>query len=409
MRFALATALKDVRRRLADPAALVFWFGIPLVVGSMIALLEGDGGAPKAHLLVADLDGSFVSGLVTGAGGQEGADQFMEIEQVGLDEGRERIDAGDASALLILPAGFGDAVLKEEPAELTLITNPAQTILPRIVKEGADMLVEAAFYIQRLFGEQLRVIADGPQTGQDYFADATIAAVAGQINQRVASLDGILIPPVLEVQTPAEEGEGGFNFGIYFLPGILFMALLFVAQGMSSDIWDEKNGGTLRRAITAPESLGRFMTGKLLGGSVLVAATALVGLLIAVALYGVGIGRVPLALLWCTFAGTALLAFFYLLQVVSTSQRGAAVLSTAIVFPLIMVGGSFFPFESMPSWMVAVGRWTPNGLALIHLKEILAGTAEPASLLAAVLGIGIPAILALWLSVRRIRGGFAVG
>jgi ABC-type multidrug transport system permease subunit len=409
VRFVVVTALKDVRRRLADPAALVFWLGIPVVVGSMIALLQGDGGAPKAHLLVADLDGSFVSGLVTGAGGQEGAAQFMKIEQVELEEGRERIDAGDASALLILPEGFGDAVLKEEPAELTLITNPAQSILPRIVEEGADLLVEATFYVQRLFGEQLRVIADGPPAGQDYFADATMAAVAGQINQRFASLDGILIPPVLEVETPPVDEKGGFNFGIYFLPGILFMALLFVAQGMSSDIWDEKNGGTLRRAVAAPQSLARFMTGKLLGGAVLVAATALVGLLIAVAFYGVGIGRLPLALLWCAFAGTALLAFFYLLQVISGSQRGAAVLSTIIVFPLIMIGGSFFPFESMPPWMVAVGRWTPNGLALIRLKEILAGTAEPASLLAAVLGIGLPAILAVWLTVRRIRGGFAVG
>ena len=119
MRFIVATALKDLRRRLADPAALVFWLGIPLVVGSMIALIQGDGGAPKAHLMVADLDETFVSGLVAGAGGQEGAAQFMEIEQVELDEGRERIDAGDGSALLILPEGFGDAVLKESLAKLT--------------------------------------------------------------------------------------------------------------------------------------------------------------------------------------------------------------------------------------------------------------------------------------------------
>ncbi len=407
MRFIVATTLKDLRRRLADPAALVFWLGIPLVVGSMIALIQGDGGAPKAHLMVADLDETFVSGLVAGAGGQEGAAQFMEIEQVELDEGHDRIDAGDGSALLILPEGFGDAVLKEEPAELTLITNPAQRILPRIVEEGADMFVEATFYIQRLFGEQLRVIADGPAAGEDFFADATIASVAGQINQRFAGLDGILIPPVLEVEIRAEDEDGGFNFGTLFLPGILFMALLFVAQGMSSDIWDEKNNGTLRRAIAAPRSLGAFMTGKLLAGAVLVAATALVGLLIAVALYGVGIDRLAPALLWCAFAGTALLAFFYLLQSFAGSQRGGGVLSTAIVFPLIMIGGSFFPFESMPDWMASAGRWTPNGLALIRLKEILNGTSEPSSLLAAIIGIGLPAILAVWLTVRRIRG-FAV-
>ncbi len=35
------------------------------------------------------------------------------------------------------------------------------------------------------------------------------------------------------------------NFGALFLPGLLFMALLFTAQGMSNDIWTEKQQGTL--------------------------------------------------------------------------------------------------------------------------------------------------------------------
>ena len=409
MGFLLSTARKDLRRRLADPAALILWLGIPVVVGSTVAMIGGDGGVPKAHLLVADLDDSFVSNLVAGSGDQEGAAQFMNIEQVGLEEGRERIDAGRASALLILPEGFGDAVLKEDPAELTLITNPAQRILPRIAEEGTDMLVEAAFYLQRLFGEQLHTLADGPPAGEDFFADATIALIGSQINARVSRLDGILIPPVLEVETPGEEeAEGGFNFGRLFLPGILFMALLFVAQGMSTDIWEEKRHGTLLRAIAAPRSVGLFLAGKLLAGAVLVAATALAGLLIAVLFYDVDLGRLLPALAWCTFAGTALLAFFILLQLFASSQRGGAILATTIVFPLIMIGGSFFPFESMPEWMAAAGRWTPNGLALIRLKEILAGEPEPRALLSAGLGIGLPALLALWIGARRIRGGFAV-
>ena len=44
-----------------------------------------------------------------------------------------------------------------------------------------------------------------------------------------------------------------------------------------------------------------------------------------------------------------------------------------IVFPLIMIGGSFFPFEVMPAWMARIGRWTPNGLASRNVKQILFG------------------------------------
>ena len=38
--------------------------------------------------------------------------------------------------------------------------------------------------------------------------------------------------------------------GQLFLPGLLFMSLLFAAQGMSVDIWIEKTRGTLRRTLS---------------------------------------------------------------------------------------------------------------------------------------------------------------
>ena len=83
-------------------------------------------------------------------------------------------------------------------------------------------------------------------------------------------------------------------------------------------------------------------------------------------------------------------------------------LSNLVLFPIVMLGGSFFPFEAMPEWMAAIGRWTPNGLALVRLKEIVAGQPDPGGLLASALAIGLPAAAAFALSVRRLRGGFLV-
>jgi ABC-type multidrug transport system permease subunit len=135
----------------------------------------------------------------------------------------------------------------------------------------------------------------------------------------------------------------------------------------------------------------------------------LVALVASTAIFGVAWTRLPLALLWCMAAGTALLALMTLLHVSATSERGANMLSTIVVFPLIMIGGSFFPFEAMPAWMAAIGQWTPNGLALVRLKEILFGQPAAGPLLLAAVGIGVPAGLAFILTVRRLRGTFATG
>ena len=126
MRFLRAAIVKDLRRRLADPAAQLTWIGLPVIFGGLMSLVAGDNGpAPKAHLLVVDEDRSFVSGLVGMAGRQGQTAQFLQIEEVNAVEGNEQIQAGKASALLIIPKGFQDGVLREQPTALTLVSGDA--------------------------------------------------------------------------------------------------------------------------------------------------------------------------------------------------------------------------------------------------------------------------------------------
>ena len=157
MRFLLQCAVKDVRRRLADPMSLAIWLGIPLLLGGLMSLLAAGGGpVPKAHVLLVDEDQSFLSSLIANAGGEGRAD-FLDIQKVATEaEGRRRIDAGDASALLVVPKGFAAAVIDGTPVTLRLVKNPSERILPGIVQTACEMLVEVAFYAQRLLGAPLR-------------------------------------------------------------------------------------------------------------------------------------------------------------------------------------------------------------------------------------------------------------
>jgi ABC-type multidrug transport system permease subunit len=412
MRFILLGASKDLRRRLADPTALLLWIGLPLLVGVLLGLIGGTGGGPavKAHLLVVDQDDTLASRLVTGAGGQARLSTFLQLEAVTLEEGHRRIQAGDASALLIIPKGFQDGVLKEQSTELTLITNPAQQILPQILEEGLRMLAEAAFYAQRLFGAPLRAMAAEQEdvTGDDGFpSDEAVAAISRSINQILRRVDAALLPPVmsLEIKTEAERSRT-VDFGAIMLPGLLFMSVLFMANGMSLDVWIEKERGTLRRTVSTPQRLGAFLAGKMAAAVVLIAVVAIVALALGVWLFNIEPLRVPLALLWACYAGAALFCFFVLIQVSASSARAAGVASQMVVLPLMMIGGSFFPFEAMPEWMARIGRWTPNGLAVTRVKDILFGRLDPGAIAVAAVAIGVPAALAFALSVRRLRGPF---
>jgi len=411
MAFVWSAALKDLRRMGSDPLSFLLWLGIPLLIGGMIILATGGrkGVSPRAELLVVDEDDSLLSRLLLGALGQSGADSVVQAEAVEREEGLERIHAGDGSALLIIPEGFGAAMLREEPTRLELLKNPAQTILPGIVEEMLSVLVDGSFYVHRVFGEELRQIADMVDGEADAGPmDADVATLSVSINRAMSRLEKYLFPPVIEYETVAivkegSEAEESPGLGLLFLPGILFMALLFMAQGMSEDLWKERRLGTLRRALGSPNGPAAFLLGKLAASSVAIGSTSLVYLAAGQLYLGIDLALLPLAVLWSLVTGLVFLTAMFLLQLLARSERAGNLISLVVIFPLMMVGGSFFPFAAMPEAMAAIGRLTPNGWALQHLVDILAGRADSVGLwvgFPAMVGLGV---LFLLLSASRTR------
>jgi len=90
------------------------------------------------------------------------------------------------------------------------------------------------------------------------------------------------------------------------------------------------------------------------------------------------------------------------------TERGANIVVNLVMFPLAMAGGSFFPFEVMPAWLAAIGKWTPNGWSLRQLSAMLAGKSSPVDIGLACAGVIAVASVEFALVARRLRRGFAL-
>ena len=383
--FTLCSALKDLRRRARDPLALLLWLAIPAVIGGLMSSLAGgsDGPKPRAHILLVDQDESFITKLLGGAGDSD--DTPFAFESVDLETGHERINSGDGSALLVIPEGFDRAILLEEPAKLELVINPAQRVLPQMVEEALDMLVEAHFYVHRVAGSTLARFGDDPSGGAAVYPNDDIAAVAVEFNEIGARLADWVDPLRLEVEVVVEsEQEAGadaastpaIDFGAIVMASILAMTVIFSALGLSEDLWVEKKTGTLLRAQAAPRPLAGWLGGKLIAHAVLFAVLITGGMLIGRYGFEIDFTGELLGLLWMTLAATVFVTLLLLAQSLARTQRAGTIVASLFVYPLLMIGGAFFPLEAMPDGLAAIGERTPVGWALERFKSIIAGVAE---------------------------------
>lgn len=367
-------------------------------------LFFGKGAAtPQGRLLVADEDNTFLSSVLSGAFGQEPLSKMVLVEKVKADEGRKRIDRGDGSALLIIPKGFQQDYLRNQPVTLRLFTNPSQTILPKIIEETLDILMDGGFYAQKLLGDQFRAL----DTGQAP-SDRTISQASVAISQEVRKLHKYLDPPLIQLETNVVEKKQAQtqNFAALFFPSMIFMSLLFIANGLAIEIWKERALGTLRRLAVAPVSLAAFVAGRLVVVAAILCGVAIAGLAAIHWMAGMPVANLPAAALWMVLSGIGFFLLLLLMALYATSHRAANTLGNLLIFPLAMAGGCFMPFEMMPDWMAAIGKWTPNGWAVIQFKAIMAGSASGTGVAIAALGLAAVSGAAFLLALRRMRRAF---
>jgi len=404
MRFALSSFKKDIARLSRDKVSTLIWILIPLLVGGLVTTLMGSDVKPHGVLLMVDQDESFLSELIAGAYTAGELGELISVEKTTLEEGSARINEGDVSGLLIIPAGFGTAFLDSTPVTLTLKTNPSQTILPGIITNVTEILLDAGFYAHQLFGEEIRLMKN---LGDDP-PDALIAAIAVTMQNKIEAIAPQLDPLVIDleiVEPPPKEPAP--PLALLFLPGIIIMAVMFSANGIASDWWRERELGTLRRLIYAPGQLGSFIVGKALAATVIIGMVGGLTLVVGFLYHGIPWAKLPSSLIWISISGVALFAWFAALQMMFNNQKTANIVSSMLLFPLLMAGGSFFPLAVLPGWIAAIGRASPNGFIADKLTtEITAGSAWAIDL-NSWLTIIVGAVLGLAVCAWRLRSGFA--
>jgi hypothetical protein len=391
---------RDLRlfvRCLIPAAVLTAVFAAVCAAAAFSGISAAGSGFSPVKTAVVDGDDSTLSRIVLRTvAGTDYISQLLDVTVCTEEEAMSGLEAGEFSAVILLPEGTVDGILHGWPTKGTIYLSAAAAahteVVARTAAFGEVMLAAGQYGI--FSGEQL--IRDSRLDGEfrkEFLTryNALLLAEAFQANSQYFDIH-ITDYAGTKMDTAA-----------YYLVCWLTLLMALVPMLFSGLYAGDLNRPMLCRLRGLGVSDGAFLLGKFL------LPFGFMAVLGAACLWGIG-ALVPVEVSFVTVAFGLLAAALAAMlggSVMLWTHNGATVVVSASLGGLLLCGG-LIPRQTLPQALLRVGTLTPFGAVQNLLAPVFGGEIDLYSLLAAV----IYTALGLYLAKRRLLririGGDAV-
>ena len=343
MRAALVIALRILRQRLRDRSAIVFAVLTPLGLALAFSILiPNEFSSFHTRFVVVDQDGDHVAAiLVEEALGSLAEAGVAEVDAVSSEaDAIAEIEAGRASAAIIIPAGLSAAVERGERAEIRILGGEFPLSL-EIAKAAVDQFADAVGAVQLMIATS---VAGGGQADS-----ATIAAA-----QTAAGEPG----PIAVATTAVERRQA--DLATFYGAAMAIMFVFFATQYGALALVADRQVGTMSRFLAAPISAWSILAGASLAGFVLGVVAMTVLAVATTVLQGADWGPPALLVPLILAAVVAAMGISTLVSSVARTPQQAGGLNAIVALSLSAIGGVFIPVSQAPEGLAVAAQITPH-------------------------------------------------
>lgn len=185
----------------------------------------------------------------------------------------------------------------------------------------------------------------------------------------------------------------------FLVPGIIAMTIMQLGIfGTAFAIVDAKQKGVLKRVIATPISPWQFVLGNMLARLVLSLFQSAILVAVARIVFGVHFNH------WGWLIGLVILGNAVFLSIglwisgIAKTVETVPVLGNLIVFPMLLLGGIFFPTTGLPEWLAAIVTKLPIALLADLMRNTVTLDKGFAEVWPSLLELGAWAIVAIILA-----------
>ena len=381
MKRAWIIAWRELRNFLQDKGDLALSLLLPVVT---FALIYGAFGGQSifnatAHIVNEDADGVYSTRLIDGIGEQEG----VTVELLSRAEAERKLERSDVLLVLLIPAGFSDAISSDQPSQLTFMQRGNGGQEGQIV---ASMVRHAVSDLNREFqvrGQVEQALEGSGIAGQRI----TVTTWAYLERERDHPLVG-----VKEVSVGSSP-----DLVNQFLPGIITMYVLMSISVTAATLVQERRTGTLERLLTTRLTVSELFFGKFLSATLRGVVQTFILLALSYLVFQMFtplsfIEAMGVAVVFA-MAGSAI---GLVIASIARTQDAATWIGVFVTMAMTMLGGTFFEI-SKGSVLYTLGRFSVNTYANEAFKRIISegGSITDSGLQLAIMGGVVVAGLAL--------------
>ena len=265
---------------------------------------------------------------------------------------KDQVQRGALEGGIVIPSNFSQSMLSGQQGTVIIVSDESNPQISATIKGALTGVFNA-------MGQQIAIHNVAPLNATNALA--------------------VVQPFNVQTQGVVSGNPSYFDF---IAPGIMAMTVMMsVMTGLPVAISQEKEIGTMDGMMVAPVNRLSILLGKTMAQTARGLIQGVIILALAIGIFGVAIqGSILLV-----FALLLLGVFSFVgLGIVVTSftkdQETAQMLMMTLMFPMMFLGGVFFPIQQMPWYMQDIAQFLPLTYASNALRKVM------------VLGAGIPQI-----------------
>ncbi len=251
---------------------------------------------------------------------------------------------------------------------------------PRVAQGVADVFPEITLFTD-VKNQNINSAAvsffDGLK--QQFYAAAMIAQIDYvlklDIDPQAKQFYSGLKEALQSASQPISSQQGGKNPVTYFdmvFVGLLCMGIMnYAVTGFAINLATMREQKILKRLLTTPLPIRRFMVGEVLAYILLAFAQLGIMLAVGVGMFGARIYAGWWFLFLLVFLGALLfLSLGFFLAAFARTANAASGMANGIAIPLMFLGGVFFPLEILPGPFYQVFRFLPLAPMIQAMRSV---------------------------------------